>query len=122
MKQKSFSNTNTSNERQKIMSVAKMKEIATSSNDSTKSVIENKREEKVKNVVQTNLTPIRCGSCNAMLAQATTGSVVAIVCSRCKSFNFIEVVKEMRDNHVPNGNNILNNFEKTNQEVLEKLD
>lgn len=122
MKQKSFSNASTNNERQKIMSVAKMKEIATNVNDSSKSVIESKREEKVKNVVQTNLTPIRCGSCNAMLAQATTGSVVAIVCSRCKSFNFIEVVKEMRDNHLPNSNNVLNDFEKNNPEILEKLD
>jgi hypothetical protein len=51
------------------------------------------KDDKEKIVCQVNLTPIRCGSCNALLAKATTGSVVGIVCHRCKTYNFIEVSK-----------------------------
>jgi hypothetical protein len=49
------------------------------------------REDKPKIIIQTNLTPVRCGQCNALLAKATTGSVLGIVCGRCKTYNFVEV-------------------------------
>ncbi len=49
------------------------------------------KEEKPKIVIQTNLTDVRCGHCNALLAKATSGSVLGIVCGRCKTYNFVEV-------------------------------
>ena len=49
------------------------------------------KDDKPKVVVQTNLTPVRCGSCNALLAKGTMGSLLAIVCGRCKTYNLIEI-------------------------------
>ena len=74
-------------EPKKILSVANELMI---NNDSVAKV---DKDDKPKTVCQVNLTPVRCGSCNALLAKATTGSVMGIVCHRCKSDNFIEVAK-----------------------------
>lgn len=49
------------------------------------------KDDKPKVVVQTNLTPVRCGSCNALLAKGTLGSLIAIVCGRCKTYNLTEI-------------------------------
>ncbi len=55
------------------------------------------KEDKPKVVVQTNLTPVRCGSCNALLAKGTMGSLLAIVCGRCKTYNLIEIQRPLAD-------------------------
>jgi phage FluMu protein Com len=55
------------------------------------------KEDKPKVVVQTNLTPVRCGSCNALLAKGTMGSLLAIVCGRCKTYNLIEIQRNLAD-------------------------
>ncbi len=51
------------------------------------------KDDKPRVICQVNLTSIRCGSCSALLARATSGSVVGIVCHRCKTYNFVEVSK-----------------------------
>lgn len=48
-------------------------------------------DERVGRIIQVNLTPVRCAECDALLLQASTGSVVSIMCGRCKSFNVVEV-------------------------------
>ena len=55
------------------------------------------KDDKPKVVVQTNLTPVRCGSCNALLAKGTMGSLIAIVCGRCKTYNLIEIQRNLVD-------------------------
>ncbi len=55
------------------------------------------KDDKPKVVVQTNLTPVRCGSCNALLAKGTMGSLIAIVCGRCKTYNLIEIQRTFVD-------------------------
>jgi len=55
------------------------------------------KDDKPKVVVQTNLTPVRCGSCNALLAKGTMGSLIAIVCGRCKTYNLIEIQRTLTD-------------------------
>ena len=60
-------------------------------NETTEDPAKAQKEEKPKIIVQTNLTPVRCGQCNALLAKATSGSVLGIVCGRCKTYNFVEV-------------------------------
>ena len=59
--------------------------------ESTEDPQKTQKEDKPKIIVQTNLTPVRCGQCNALLAKATSGSVLGIVCGRCKTYNFVEV-------------------------------
>jgi hypothetical protein len=54
-------------------------------------LVSSNKEEKPKIVIQTNLTDVRCGHCNALLAKASSGSVLGIVCGRCKTYNFVEV-------------------------------
>ena len=46
-----------------------------------------------RKVVQVGLTPIRCGECAGLLCTASTGSVLSIICGRCKTHNIIEVQK-----------------------------
>ena len=53
----------------------------------------NPKDDKPKVVVQTNLTPVRCGTCNALLAKGSLGSLLAIVCGRCKTYNLVEIQK-----------------------------
>lgn len=55
------------------------------------------KEPKPRVVVQTNLTPVRCGDCNALLAKGTIGSVLGIVCGRCKTYNFVEITRSLTD-------------------------
>ena len=50
---------------------------------------------KVRKVVQIGLLPIRCSQCNALLCQASTGSVLSIVCGRCSTHTVIEASREM---------------------------
>jgi phage FluMu protein Com len=47
-----------------------------------------------KKVAQVGLTPIRCASCNMLICTASTGSVISVVCGRCKTHNIIEVTAE----------------------------
>lgn len=44
-----------------------------------------------KKVAQVGLTPVRCASCNMLICTASTGSVISVVCGRCKTHNIIEV-------------------------------
>jgi len=55
------------------------------------------KDPKPRVVVQTNLTPVRCGDCNALLAKGTIGSVLGIVCGRCKTYNFVEITRPLAD-------------------------
>lgn len=47
-----------------------------------------------KQVIQVGLKPVRCASCNALLCTASTGSVISVVCGRCKTHNIIEVINK----------------------------
>ena len=44
-----------------------------------------------RKVVQIGLTPVRCGECNGLLCTASTGSVISVICGRCKTHNIVEV-------------------------------
>ena len=46
-----------------------------------------------KKVVQVGLQPVRCANCNMLICTASTGSVISVVCGRCKTHNIIEVVR-----------------------------
>jgi len=48
-----------------------------------------------RKIIQIGLNPVRCGDCNALLCTASTGSVISIVCGRCKTHNIIEVEKKL---------------------------
>lgn len=58
---------------------------------STKNNSDKYVDERVGRIIQVNLTPVRCAECGALLLQASTGSVISIMCGRCKSFNVVEV-------------------------------
>lgn len=44
-----------------------------------------------RKVVQVGLTPVRCAECSGLLCTASTGSVLSIICGRCKTHNIVEV-------------------------------
>lgn len=48
-------------------------------------------DEKIGRIIQVNLTAVHCAECNKLLLQASKGSVVSILCSRCGSYSVIEV-------------------------------
>jgi phage FluMu protein Com len=39
------------------------------------------------------LTPVRCADCDGLLCTASSGSVISVICGRCKTHNIIEVKK-----------------------------
>jgi phage FluMu protein Com len=45
----------------------------------------------IRKVVQVGLTPLRCQNCNALLLQASSGSVVSVVCGRCGTHTIAEI-------------------------------
>ena len=49
-----------------------------------------------KKVIQVGLSPVRCASCNMLICTASSGSVLSIVCGRCKTHNIIEVIPEKK--------------------------
>ncbi len=48
-----------------------------------------------RKVVQVGLTPVRCASCNMLICTASQGSVISVICGRCKTHNIIEVEKKV---------------------------
>ena len=46
-----------------------------------------------RKVVQVGLTPVRCADCDGLLCTASSGSVISVICGRCKTHNIIEVKK-----------------------------
>lgn len=48
-------------------------------------------DEKIGRIIQVNLAQVRCAECNYLLMQASTGSVVSVICQRCRSFNIVQV-------------------------------
>ncbi len=48
-------------------------------------------DEKIGRIIQVNLTAVHCAECNKLLLQASRGSVVSVLCSRCGSYSVIEV-------------------------------
>ena len=46
-----------------------------------------------KKVIQVGLLPVRCACCDMLICTASTGSVISVVCGRCKTHNVIEVVR-----------------------------
>jgi len=46
-----------------------------------------------RKVVQVGLTPVRCADCDGLLCTASTGSVISVICGRCKTHNIVEVKK-----------------------------
>jgi len=53
---------------------------------------------KVRKILQIGLTPIRCASCNALLCQASSNSVISIVCGRCSAHTIVEASQNMPPN------------------------
>ena len=54
-------------------------------------------------MIQVGLTPVRCANCNMLICTASTGSVLSIVCGRCKVHNVIEVKSENKFAVPPKG-------------------
>lgn len=53
-----------------------------------------------KQVIQSGLSSVRCGNCAALLCNAAVGSVISIVCSRCKTHNMAEIIKPEEDHEL----------------------
>lgn len=47
-----------------------------------------------RKVIQMGLVPVRCGECNALFCTASAGSVISVVCGRCKTHNIVQVEKK----------------------------
>jgi phage FluMu protein Com len=48
-----------------------------------------------RKVMQVGMIPVRCANCNMLICTASVGSVISVVCGRCKTHNVIQVEKKV---------------------------